>query len=50
MDTGDGEVTSELDLGNVPNSGVEVLGGAIVVDVGEEVRWLDGVLPGAGVR
>lgn len=29
---------SELDLGNIANSGVKVLGGPIFIDVGEEVR------------
>lgn len=33
---GDGEVTGELDL-SILNGGVEVLGGAISTDVGEEV-------------
>ena len=42
--TRDSCVTGELGLGNITNSGVEVLGGAIVIDVGEEVRWLDGEL------
>ena len=54
MGAGDSEVTGELDLCNILNSGVEVLGGATGVDVGEEVRWLDGVVsstrPGEVVR
>jgi len=41
---GDGEVTRELDLSNILNSCVEVLGGATSIDVGEEVRRLDGVV------
>ena len=45
---GNGEVTGELDLGDVLNSGVEILGTAISVDVGEKVRCLDGVVSGPG--
>ena len=44
--TGDGEATREFNLG-VPNFGEQVLGGAIGIDVGEEVRWLDGVVSSA---
>ena len=43
------EVTGELDLSGIPNSGGDVLEGSIVVDNGEEVRWLDGVLSSAGL-
>jgi len=45
-DTGDNKVTGESNLGNIPNSGIEVFGGAINTDVGEEVCWLDGVVSG----
>ena len=47
MNAGDGEVTGELDLSNILNSGIEVLGGATSIDVGEEVRWLDGIVSSA---
>ena len=47
MDAGDSEVTKELDLSNILNSGIEVLGGATSIDVGEEVRWLDGIVSSA---
>jgi len=54
VDAGDIEVTREFDLNNVLNSGIEVLGGATSIDVGEEIRWLDGVVsstrPGEVVR
>ena len=45
--TGDGEATREFNLGSVPNVGEQILGGAIGIDVGEEVRWLDGVVSSA---
>ena len=41
---GDRSVAGKLGLGDIPNSGVEVLGVAVVIDVREEVRWLDGEL------
>ena len=41
------EATRELHLSGIPNSGVEVLGGTISIDVGEKVRWFDGVLSSA---
>lgn len=41
---GNGEVTGELNLSNTLNSGVEVLGGAVGVDIGKESRWSDGVV------
>ena len=44
VDAGDSEVSRELDLSGIFNSGEEVLGGAIRIDIGEEVRWLDGVV------
>ena len=37
MDAGDSEVTRELDLSNILNSSVEILGGATGIDVSEEV-------------
>lgn len=40
----DGEGTGQVDLRNVLGSGVEVIGRVINVDVGEVVRWLDGVV------
>jgi len=47
MCAGDGEVARELDPGSSLNGTVEVLGGAIGVDVGEQVRRLDGVISSA---
>ena len=48
VDTGgDSEVTRDVNLGSIPDGGEEVLGGAIGIDVGEEVRWLDGIASGA---
>ena len=41
--TGDGEATREFNL-SVPNVGDQFPGGAIGIDVGEEVRWVDGVV------
>ena len=48
MVAGGGEFAGELELGNVFNGGIEVLGGTVSTDVGEQVRWLDGVasMPG----
>ena len=46
---GDGEVTGELDLSDILNGGVEALGGAVSIDVGEQVRWLDGVVSSPGL-
>ena len=44
LDVENGEVTGELDHSNVLGGGVEVLGGAISIDVGEKVRWFDVVV------
>jgi len=41
---GNGEGARELNLSNTLNSGVEVLGGAISVDIGEKGRWPDGIV------
>ena len=43
VDARDGEVARELNSSNILNSGAEVLGGTVGIDVGEQVRWLDGV-------
>lgn len=37
----DGEITGELDAGDILNICIEVLGDAISVDMGEEIWWLD---------
>jgi hypothetical protein len=37
VDAGDGEVTKELNRSSILNSGVQVLGGAVSINVGEEV-------------
>ena len=47
VDAGDSEFTRKLDLGYIPNGGVEVLRETININVGEEVRWLDGVVSNA---
>ena len=47
VDTGDGQFTREIDLCNIPNSGIDVLGGTVSIDVGEEVQWLNGVVSSA---
>ena len=47
MGAGDSEVTRELDLGGILDSSVEVLRDAVSTDVGEEIRRLDRVIPGA---
>ena len=44
VDVGDGKVAREVDLGSIFNRGIHVLEGPIDIDVGEQVRWLDGVL------
>jgi len=44
VETGDGKATREVNLSSVLNGGIDVLDGAIDIDVGEQVRWLDGVL------
>ena len=40
---GDGEATRELDLRDMLDGGVDVLGGTVCIEIGEEIRWLDGV-------
>lgn len=45
MDAGDSEVTCKLDTCSALNNGVEVLGGTISINVNEEVRRLDRVIP-----
>ena len=47
--TGDSKVAREVHLSNILNCGVEVVGGAISIDVGEEVGWLDEVVSSAGL-
>ena len=48
MGTGNGESTGELNLNDVLNSGIDVLGGTVTIYVSEQVRWLDGVVSGSG--
>ena len=48
MGAGDGEGTGELEFSDILNSGVEVIGLAIATDIGEQVRWLDGVVSRSG--
>ena len=47
VDAGDSEVARELDTRNILNSGAEVLGDAVGIDVSEQVRRLDGVVSSA---
>jgi len=48
LDKGAGncEGAGEVHLSNIPDSSVEVPGGAVGINVGEEGRWPDGVIPG----
>lgn len=46
---GDRELSRELNAGSILDIGQEVIGGAIAVDIGEEVRWFDGVVPGTAL-
>ena len=48
VDVGDPEGTREVNLSRILNGGIYLLERTISIDVGEQVRWLDGVLPGAG--
>jgi hypothetical protein len=41
---GDSGVTGEVDISSILNSGVGVTGGAISIDINEEVRRFDGVV------
>ena len=47
VDAGDSEVARELNICNILNSGAEVLGDAVGIDVSEQVRRLDGVVSSA---
>jgi len=47
VDAGDSEIARELNLSSTLNSGEQLLGGAISIDVGEKLRWLDGVVSSA---
>jgi len=49
MGAGDGEGTRELDLNDILNFGIEVLGGPVTTDVGEQVRRFDGVVSRSGI-
>lgn len=44
MVAGDSEITGELNLSGILNGGEEVPGGAVRVNVDEEVRWLNGIV------
>jgi len=48
VNAGGGEVTRESKLSSILNSSKQVLGGAISIDIGEEVRWFDGIVSSAG--
>lgn len=47
-DAGNSEVARERNLCDILDSGVEVLGSAVSIDISEQVRRLDGVGSGAG--
>ena len=47
MDTSDSKVVREPNLSNILNSGEEILGGPISIDIDEEARWLNGVVSSA---
>ena len=44
LDAGDSEATEEFNLSNILDNRIEGLGDAVRIDVGEEIRWLDGVV------
>lgn len=44
VDAGDGKVSGELNLSGILNSGEEVSGGVVGIDVDEVVRWLDEIV------
>ena len=46
-DDGASEITGELDLNNIPNSRVDVLGSSVGTNVGKEVRWFDAIVSSA---
>lgn len=50
VDAADGKVTGKLDLNDSLNSGKEVVEGAFNIDVGEQVRRLDGVPSRSGLE
>ena len=47
VNAGYGKGTGEVNLSSILNGGIDVLEGAIGIDVGEQVRRLNGVLSGA---
>ena len=47
MGAGDSKITGEVNPNNILNSGVQLLEGTTGLDVGEEVQWLDRVIPKA---
>lgn len=47
MNTGNGEVSREVNIGGILDGGEEVLGSAVSIDIGKEVRWLDRVIASA---
>ena len=46
VDASDSKVARQPNASRILDFGEEVLGGAIGIDIGEEVRWFDGVIPG----
>ena len=44
----DGEGTGEFEFSHILDGSVEVLGSPIAINVGEQVRWLDGVVSRSG--
>jgi len=48
VDPGNSQVTREINLRSILDGGEQVFGGTVSIDVGEEPRWLDGVVSSAG--
>ena len=44
VDVGDIKITRELDRSNILNCGIKVLGGTVNIEVGEQIRWLNGIV------
>ena len=44
IDAGDSEATKEFNLNDILDNRIKGLGDAVRIDIGEEIRWLDGVV------
>ena len=47
--SGDNEIARELDIGDTPNRGTQVLGGVVSTDVGKRVWRFNRVISGLGM-